>query len=446
MAHAASSSSSPSPPRHANDNGRVLEHRQDDRKILPGVVCFPSASAGHLPGSIMTKTYRIWILAGESSGDLYGARLARELRHLLGERVTIAGMGSTQMREAGVEILVDSTELGVVGVIEILGQFGTFLRIFFGLWRRARRERPDVVIPIDYPGFNLRFARVMHWADIPVCWYISPQVWAWGGWRIPKLARYCRKMLVIFPFEVETYAATGLDVECVGHPLVDLIRERTDRAIRRDPRLVLLLPGSRFNEIGRLFRPMLEAARLLHQAAPELRFVVAAPREKIASHLRQDLASWQASPENAATPPIEIVCGETGLWMQRAGTGLAASGTVTVECAIAGLPLVVVYRLNPLTYRLGRLLVKLPFFTMVNLIAGREVFREFLQQDVNGDNLARHVAEILPDGPRRAEAEAGMAEVRERLAASGGNASRRAAEAVVGLLKPHPAARGNPKS
>ena len=158
-------------------------------------------------------SYRVWILAGESSGDMYGARLARELRTLLGDRVSIAGMGSARMREAGVDILVDSTELGVVGIVEILGQFGTFLRIFFSLWRRARRERPDLVIPIDYPGFNLRFARAMYWAGIPVCWYISPQVWAWGGWRIPKLARYCRKMLVIFPFETQTYAGTGLDVE-----------------------------------------------------------------------------------------------------------------------------------------------------------------------------------------------------------------------------------------
>jgi lipid-A-disaccharide synthase len=382
----------------------------------------------------MSKQYRVWILAGESSGDMYGARLARELRVLLGDRVSIAGMGSARMREAGVEILVDSTELGVVGIIEILGQFGTFLRIFFSLWRRARRERPDVVIPIDYPGFNLRFARAMYWAGIPVCWYISPQVWAWGGWRIPKLARYCRKMLVIFPFETETYAGTGLDVECVGHPLVDMIRERTDPTIRREPNRVLLLPGSRFSEIGRLFGPMLDTVLRLHRDRPDLRFTVAAPREKIAARLRAELAAWQAHHGAMSLPEVEITCGETETWMQRAGTGLAASGTVTIECAIAGLPLVVIYRINPITYWLGRRLVTLTYFTMANLIAGREVFREFLQEEVYGENLVRHVADILPDGPRRAEVEAGMDEVRVKLAAGSDNASRRAAEAVVQVM------------
>jgi lipid-A-disaccharide synthase len=382
----------------------------------------------------MSKKLRIWILAGESSGDMYGARLARELRALLGERVSIAGMGSARMREAGVDILVDSTELGVVGIVEILGQFGTFLRIFFSLWRRARRERPDLVIPIDYPGFNLRFARAMYWAGIPVCWYISPQVWAWGGWRIPKLARYCRKMLVIFPFETQTYAGTGLDVECVGHPLVDMIRERTDPTIRREPDRVLLLPGSRSSEIGRLFEPMLETALLLHRNHPELRFMVAAPREKIAARLRDDLAAWQARQGTASLPEVEIACGETEAWLQRAGTGLAASGTVTVECAIAGLPLVVIYRINPVTYWLGRRLVTLTYFTMANLIAGREVFREFLQDEVYGENLFPHVADILPGGPRRAEVEAGMVEVREKLAAGSDNASRRAAETVAQML------------
>jgi len=377
----------------------------------------------------------VWILAGESSGDLYGARLARELRQALGADLRIAGMGSAQMRAAGVELLVDSAELGVVGAVEVLALLPTFIRIFVSLWRRALKDRPDVVIPIDYPGFNLRFARVMWWAGIPVCWYISPQVWAWGKRRIPQLARYCRKMLVIFPFEPQTYAGSGLQVEFVGHPLVEIVAERREPGLAHEANLVVLLPGSRDGEIRRLFASMLETAAMLNESRPELRYVVAAPRERIAAQLRTMLAQWRESCPKAVLPEIRIVCGETGHWLQRGGAGLAASGTVTVECAIAGLPLVVVYRVNELTYRLGRMLVKLPYFTMVNLIAGRELFREFLQDAVVPANLARELQAILPGGPRRTEVEAGMAEVTVSLGAGSAGASRRAAAAVVEILK-----------
>ena len=236
----------------------------------------------------MKDTYLVWIFAGEASGDIYGARLASELRKILPpEKLHIAGMGGRLMREAGVDIMVDSTELGVVGLIEVFENITTFIGIFQKLKHRAIKERPDAVVLIDYPGFNLRFAKQMYKNGIPVIWYISPQVWAWGKSRIPKLAKYCSKMLVIFPFETETYRKTSLETEFVGHPLVNIVHKRKDPAISRDPNLILLLPGSRFNEINRLFVPMLETALVLHKNHPDLKFSVAAPRQAIYGRIKQ---------------------------------------------------------------------------------------------------------------------------------------------------------------
>ncbi|HBC85377.1 MAG TPA: lipid-A-disaccharide synthase [Lentisphaeria bacterium] len=381
---------------------------------------------------MMKDTYSVWIFAGEASGDIYGARLAEELRKMLPpEKLRIAGMGGHLMKDAGVEIMVDSTELGVVGLIEVFENIGTFVRIFQNLKNRAIKERPDAVILIDYPGFNLRFAKQMYKNKIPVIWYISPQVWAWGKGRIPKLAKYCAKMMVIFPFEPETYKNTSLDTEFVGHPLVNIVHKRKSPDMKQDPDLVLLLPGSRFNEINRLFVPMLETAVELHRRHPNLRFAVSAPRKAIYERTNEILRKFCEVRKDEKLPEVKIYSGETARFLQEAATGLAASGTITVESAIAGLPLVVVYRLNPITYWLGRMLVKIPFFTMVNLIAKKRVFEEFLQEDVNAMTLSGAMEKILPGGSRRAEVEKDIAGVVEALSPGSADASRKAAEAVM---------------
>ncbi len=384
----------------------------------------------------MQDKYLIWIFAGEASGDIYGARLAEELRNMLPpEKLHIAGMGGHLMRDAGVDIMVDSTELGVVGLVEVLENIGTFVKVFQNLKNRAVKERPDAVILIDYPGFNLRFAKQMYNNKIPVIWYISPQVWAWGKGRIPKLARYCSKMMVIFPFEPDTYKNTSLDTEFVGHPLVNIVHRRKDPGIGRDPNLVLLLPGSRFNEINRLFLPMLETALMLYGRHPEMKFAVSAPRKAIFERANEIYRKFCEDRKGEKLPEVKICCGETSRFLQEASTGLAASGTITVEAAIAGLPLVVVYRLNPITYILGRLLVKIPYFTMVNLIARKRVFEEFLQGDVNASVLSAAVEKILPGGPRRGEVEKDIVGVVEALSPGSADASRRAAEAVMQKVK-----------
>ena len=373
---------------------------------------------------------KIWIISGEESGDIYGANLARELQRLAaenGEELVLSGMGGSRMIAAGVDVLVDATELGVIGLFEISSKIFTFIKIYFQLIKAAKQERPDVVVMIDYPGLNLRLAKALHKAGIPVVWYVSPQVWVWNKKRKPVLARVCSKMLVIFPFEVEVYADTTLPTEFVGHPLIDIVKGRTDPAIRRDGDTVLLLPGSRKMEIERLLPPMLDTVLLLKARHPELKFHLSAPRERIAELCRKGIAKFRRRHPDA--PELEMSVGDTGFWLQRAGTGIAASGTVTVEAAIAGLPLVTGYRLHSFTLLLAAGLVKLyrGFFVMVNIIAGREIFREFLQWRFAPKNLIPALEEILPGGSRRAEVEAGMDEVREALSAKSGNAARQAA-------------------
>jgi len=373
---------------------------------------------------------KIWIIAGESSGDLYGANLAAELRKIAagrGEELRLSGMGGARMIAAGVPVLVDSTELGVMGVFEVAKLAFTFIRVFRKLRRAALEERPDAVVLIDYPGFNLRFAKAMKKAGIPVVWYISPQIWVWGKRRKPVLAEVCSRMLVIFPFEVEVYADTRLVTEFVGHPLIDIVAARRENPVERDPGTVLLLPGSRGMEVERLLPPMLETIRELHRRHPELKFHLAAPREKIAAMCRElDEKFRRRHPE---APELAISVGDTGYWLLRAGTGLASSGTVTVESAVSGLPLVVGYKLNFFTLLLASILVKLyrGFFTMVNIIADREVFKEFLQWRFKAANLVPALEEILPGGLRRREVEAGMNEVRNALSARSGNAAHQAA-------------------
>ncbi|MBE6400052.1 MAG: lipid-A-disaccharide synthase [Lentisphaerae bacterium] len=377
---------------------------------------------------------KIWIMAGESSGDMYGAALAAELRALAaanGETVEFSGMGGAAMIKAGIPVKVDSTELGVIGVFEVLKSIFTFIRIFFQLVNAAKKERPDAVVLIDYPGFNIRFAKKMHQLGIPVYWYISPQVWVWNKKRLPVLAKVCTKMLVIFPFEVEVYSGVPLETKFVGHPLVDVIAGRKDPAITRDDNTLLLLPGSRKNEIERLLVPMLETVCALHGKHPQLKIQLSTPREKIAALCRQKIAAFRK--KHPELPEVSVSVGDTGYWQQRAGTGLAASGTVTVECALAGLPLVVGYKLNFFTLVLAKILVKLyrGFFTMVNIIANREVYQEFLQWHFCPAEVAPALEAILPGGARREEVLAGMNEVKELLTAGSTEpALRRAAREI----------------
>jgi lipid-A-disaccharide synthase len=369
----------------------------------------------------------VWLFAGEPSGDLYGAELARKLRELDPE-LQIAGMGGLEMRSAGVDIIQDSTDLAVVGLVEVLKHYPMFRRIFNELIARAERERPDLVVFIDYPGFNLRFAKQMHKRGIACAWYVSPQVWAWGKKRIPLMAEILKEMMVIFPFETEIWENAGLPCSFVGHPLLPILRRQTAEE-ERDPNLVVILPGSRGSEVSRLVVPFLRTAEQLREARPELRFVLPVPHDRI-------LPKVQALVNDVGLPndfPLELRVGETPTWLCRASAGLAASGTVTVQAAILGLPLVVGYKVNPLSYAIWSRLVKVDHITMVNLIARKRVYEEYLQGDVCPQVLVPALERILPGGERREQVETDIRKVGEDLE-TGEDASANAAKAVIRMM------------
>ena len=353
---------------------------------------------------MMPDDTSIWIIAGESSGDAYGASLAGELRNLR-PNLRIRGMGSYAMRGAGVDLIVDSSDLGIVGFVEVVKHLPTFFKIFHRLVDELNRETPAAVVLIDYPGFNLRFAKKMHDHGIPVIYYVSPQVWAWGKHRIPKMARIIDKMLVLFPFETDVFKDTGLDVEFVGHPLVEILEPSRRPDGERDKDLILLLPGSRLSEVKRLLGPMIETAELLKQRHPEKHFLIPAPGQRLHDYVTGLLSEYEG---RCDLPEITVVREGAREWMGKADAGIAASGTVTIEAAILGLPLVSVYRLNWLTFRLARLLVKIPYFTMVNLVVRDEIFQEFLQGDVRPAVLAPALESIMTGGHRRLHVEDGM--------------------------------------
>ena len=379
----------------------------------------------------------IWIMSGESSGDLYGARIAQEVMKQCPGAV-VRGMGGHRMREAGVDLFVDSSELGVVGFIEVLEKIGTFIRIFFQCVRRAKTERPDVVMVIDNPGFNIRLAKQLWKLGIPVVWFVSPQVWVWRKSNIPRIAKYCRKLIVIFPFETEVWAGSGLETHFGGHPLIEIIRERTDPSLKRDPNHVLILPGSRGSETSRLLEPFLKTVLILHQRHPELHFTISLPREKTYQDVLKGLDDFMRKHPEMTEVKIDVKCGDTPRAVQVCTAGLAASGTVTVECAIAGLPLVVAYRLNYITFIFAILIIRKLFrnaFTMVDIILNRKTFEEFLQFQVRPAVLADAMERILPGGSRRAEVERDMAELRRLLASGSENATANAARYLLTTIE-----------
>ena len=392
----------------------------------------------------MSKKYKFWIFSGEASGDIYGAQLIEEMSQLAeenGDDLTIKVMGGPKMQATKkADILVDSTELGVVGFFEVLSHIIPFIGIFFRLLSQAKKERPDAIVMIDYPFFNLLMAKRFTKMGVPVIWYISPQVWAWKKKRIYKLAKYCKKMLVVFPFEQEIYKKTSLETSYVGHPLVDYVRSRLEKDVKRDNDKILLLPGSRSGEINRLLEPMLGAITLFSKRYKEhnYKYSIAAPREKSYNQIMEVYNEFRS--KNPDCPECEIDYGRTTYHQQSAATGLAASGTVTVESAIIGLPLVSIYRLHFITFMIARLIVKLyrGFFTMVNIIANRTVFEEFVQHQVTPEALADALERIVPGGERRSEVEEGMQEVTRLLRSdnneNGISAAKRTAQECYEIL------------
>ena len=362
---------------------------------------------------------RLLISAGEASGDMHGAALVGALRQLaMPMPVECFGLGGERLRAAGCETVVDAKDVAVLGLAEVAAHLPRIYRRFRRLLAEADRRRPDAAVLIDFPEFNFRLARQLHRRGIPVIYYISPQLWAWRKGRVKLVRRDVRKMLVIFPFEREFYRRQGVEVEFVGHPLAD---RAGAVASERDSRQIALLPGSRRKEIELNLPAMLEAAARLHGRHPELRFTVplASTIDRVwLEGLVGRLISTQTAAKAMGYPlapfPLELVADAEKV-LAGSQAALVASGTATLEAALAGTPFVMVYRLTGLTWLLGRRLVDVPFFCIVNLIAGREVVSELVQQDFTAAKVAAEVERVLADGPERRQMLEGLREVRAKL-------------------------------
>jgi lipid-A-disaccharide synthase len=371
----------------------------------------------------------VMVSCGEASGDLDAGALATELQRLApGTRVF--GLGGPRLAASGAELVGDYRGLAVTGLTEAL----RVLPRSFGMLRRLRarllNDRPDVLVAVDFPDFNFGLAQSARKLGIPVVYYISPQLWAWRPGRIRTMKAIATKVLVIFPFEQEIYERAGIPVEFVGHPLIDLIHVATDRkdlltshGLDPEAPTVALLPGSRPNEVRAILPTLAAAASVIRAHVTKVQFVIArAPN--LASSLFASLAT---------SGRIAIVEGGADDVLNASDVVVTASGTATVQTALHLRPMVIVYRLSPLTYRLGRRFVKLDTFGMVNLVSGRRIVPELIQDDFTPERVAEEVRSLLTDRSRADAMRRDLRDMRSRLGDAG--ASRRAAATVLAVAR-----------
>lgn len=357
----------------------------------------------------------LFVSAGEASGDLHAGNLVQALRDLR-PTLSVRAVGGESLRAAGAEVVFPSEEIAAMGLWEAAGRIPALLRARRTVLSHFDRHRPDAFVPVDFGGLNLRLARAARSRGIPVVYYIPPKVWAWGSWRAKRLRECVDEALVILPFEQEHLQARGIRSTYVGSPVLDHVGPRRFEA---DEDTVGLLPGSRTGEVSRIWPLLLEAARALSRGR-RLRFLV-----PCAPGLQPELFEGDHGVE------LEVLQGRGQEVMERSRVCLVASGTATLECAVVGTPMVVVYRLNGLTYALGKALVSVPFISLPNLIAGTRVVPELIQ--TTAATVAAAALPLLDGGREREVMLAGLAEVRRRLGEPG--ASRRAAKRVLTLLE-----------
>ena len=371
----------------------------------------------------------IMVSCGEASGDLYAGALVTELRRLA-PSTRVFGLGGPRLAGAGAELVGDYRGLAVTGLTEAIRVLPRSFEMLRRLRRRLVNDRPDALVAIDFPDFNFGLAKSARRMGIPVVYYISPQLWAWRSGRIHTMKTIATKVLVIFPFEQPIYERAGIPVEFVGHPLIDLIRVTVDRGellsmcgLAPDAPTVALLPGSRPNEVRATLPTLAAAAELIRSHVPAVQFIVAR-----APHLATSLFTPLSS-----TRAVAIVEGRADDVLSASDVVVTASGTATVQTALHQRPMVIVYRVSTLTYRLGRPFVKLDTFGMVNLVSGRRIVPELMQDDFTPERVADEVRSLLTE-PARAEAmRADLREMRTRLGDVG--ASRRAAAAVLAVAR-----------
>jgi len=364
---------------------------------------------------------RIYFVAGEASGDAHGAHLIESLARM-DSTLTFEGLGGVKMQAAGMALEHDLAAEGIMGFVEVLKHAPRMRRMLLDTAARLRADPPAAVVLIDYPGFNIRLAKLLEGSGIPVIYYISPQVWAWKKGRIHTLARVCRKMLVIFPFEEKLYRDIGVDCTFVGHPIIEEFAHLHPRQTWDSSRMIGILPGSRAQEISRLYPAMLDVARGLLQERPDLIFVTPCTNAAREEQLR----------ELAGDFPVEIVPGAMYDVLSSARFCLVASGTATLETAVFGVPMIILYRVSPLTYALARMVVDIKYIGMVNILAGRGIVPEFIQHAIRVSRILPLSLSLIDDTTEREQMLRDLAEVRAML--GGGGASERAAEEVLAVI------------
>jgi len=338
------------------------------------------------------------VIAGEDSGDMHAADVIRALKEKRSD-LTVWGIGGDKLRAEGMELLHDTREMDVLGIVEVLKRYPFFKRTFNEVLVEADKRRPDAALLVDYPGFNLRLARELKKRGIKVLYYVCPQVWAWNRGRIPKMAETIDRLMVIFPFEVDVFKGVDLKVDFVGHPMVDELREFREKAAEPLPwngkKKIALLPGSRKQEIIYILPRLLEAAQLLEQSRPEVSFLIPVPERR--------LALVEAVMQKAGKAPrnISVVTGKAREVLKQADAAFVASGTATLEAALLRCPTVLVYRGSFLNYLFARALIRIPWLGIANIVSGKEIMPERLQQHMRPIELVATIDPLMTDTPVR---------------------------------------------
>jgi lipid-A-disaccharide synthase len=371
----------------------------------------------------------VLISAGEASGDMYAAQLATALRRHVD--VDLFGMGGPNMREAGVDTVVDASEVGVLGVVEIVRKLPALRRAWRRLISEIDQRRPTIAILTDFPAFHLRLARVLRRRQIRNVYFVCPQFWAWRPWRVRLVKRRFVRGLCIFPFEEAFFRKAGVQADWIGHPLVDAVRAQSTReafALRHglDPSrpIVAVLPGSRASELAHHMPRLMEAIAIMNSTAPR-QFVIAAAPGLTMSQMRAHMGTLQST--------VPIVENSTYDLLAAADVAIVSSGTATVEAALLDAPMVVVYRVAPFTAWVVRRLARTPHFAMVNLLAGKEIVPELIQDAFTPERLARETERLLASAEARQTMRAELARVREKLGPPG--AIERAASIIAGMIQ-----------
>jgi lipid-A-disaccharide synthase len=372
------------------------------------------------------KFKKIMIVAGEASGDLHGSNLVKAMLSK-DSSLNFYGIGGEKLRDAGVDIIADSSDMAVVGLTEVLSKLGFILKVRHRLKKSIQEEHPDLLILIDYPDFNISLAKVAKKSNVKVFYYISPQVWAWRKRRVNDLARCVDRMAVILPFEKEVYNSVLLDVDFVGHPLLDTVKRTRSRSeilgelgLEADRKIVAILPGSREKEVTRLLPEMLGAAEILKERIPSVQFIL-----PLAGTLPIEMITTIA--ENYSVDIKIVRNNDTYDAIGESDMAIVASGTATLEVALLEIPMIIVYKVSPFTYLVGRIVVDVEHIGLINIIAGKRVVPEIIQGDATAGKIAEETEKILSDRALADRIKGDLRNLRQRLGNPG------AAERTAGL-------------